>query len=377
MHIAFNGLFLLPPMGGLETYLRELSRALLQRLDAPRLTLLLTPQGHEKLSGEDWASEATLVPYPRLGRNGLRAFSELGLFGPVADLRRADVIHSIALTGPLYSRAARVLTVADVTWITHPGTNESSATHKLWRAVVPKVAARSDEVITISQAAARDVTTHLGVPADRLTTTLLAGTPLARATPTPPAQLRERLGLGDGPIVLNVGQKGDHRNLDRLVRSMVAVREAVPGAQLIMPGPPSAEHEATLRRLADQAGISAAVHLPGFLPLEDIEGLYAEARAFVLPSLVEGFGLPVLEAMQRGTPVACTRDTAPSEIAGDAALTFDPLSESEIAASIVRLLQDDALRGKLTERGLARAATFTWARCAEETMAVYERALTR
>lgn len=375
MHVAFNALFLVPPMGGLETYLRELCRALLERSDAPEITVMLTPAGHAKLSQEDWAANATLVPFPRLGRNGLRALSELAAFGPIADKRGADIVHSIALTGPLFSKAARVVTIADVTWITHPGS--TGATHKLWRTVVPRVTARADEVITISEAAAQGVREHLGVKPDRLTTTLLAGTPLREQHPTPAAELRDRLGLTDGPIVLNVGQKGDHRNLDRLVRAMATVRDIVPDAQLVMPGPPSAHHEAQLRATAHAAGVADAIHLPGFVSTEDLDGLYAAASAFVLPSIVEGFGLPVLEAMQRGTPVACSSGSAPGEIAGDAAVTFDPLSVSGIAAALLKLLTDPGLRTDLTALGKARAATFTWERCAEETMAVYERAQRR
>ena len=108
---------------------------------------------------------------------------------------------------------------------------------------------------------------------------------------------------------------------------------------------------------------------------EDLDGLYAAALALALPSLVEGFGLPVLEAMQRGTPVACTRDSAPGEVAGNAAVTFDPKSEHEIADALVRLLTDAPLRAHLVALGRARAATFTWAGCAEQTMAVYRSAL--
>lgn len=373
MHVAINAVFLSPPMGGVETYLRELCRELLRRADAPQLTVYLNSDGYAKLSGEDWAAGAKLVALPRLGRPGLRSVTELTVLGPMADRRGADVIHSVAMTGPLVSRAKRVVTIPDTVWISHP---EDTFTHRLWRREVPIVVRRAHEVIAISHAAGDEVRDRLGVPAERL-----HAIPLGYGTPstgeiTGEAELRARLGLGDGAIVLNVGQKKPHRNLERLVEAFAQVRAAdVPDAVLVLPGPPNPEGEAAVRAAAERAGVAEAVVIPGFIEAADLEGLYAAAAAFVLPSLVEGFGLPVLEAMARRVPVACSADSAPGEVAGDAAVTFDPTSVDAIAGAIRALLTDTALRERLADAGPARAAQFTWARCAEETLAVYHRAL--
>ncbi|QEC46263.1 glycosyltransferase family 4 protein [Baekduia soli] len=374
MRVAINALFLAPPMGGVETYLRELCRALLAGPDAPQLTVLLNPAGHDKLTAEDWAAGAELVRCEQLGRGGLRALSELTAIGAVADRRRADVVHSVAMTGPLVSRAARVVTIPDTVWITHP---EDVLTHRLWRTVVPWVARRADRVVAISHAAGEELRTHLGVPARRLDVIPLGFGSPAVVDPTREADLRAGLGLGPGPIVLNVGQKKPHRNLERLVAAMAGVRAAVPGAQLVLPGPPNAEAEAALRALAAREGVGGAVVVPGFLSQADLEGLYAAAAAFVLPSLVEGFGLPVLEAMARGLPVACSRGSAPGEVAGDAGLLLDPTSQDEIRDATVRLLTDPALHARLAAAGRARAASFTWERCAAQTLDVYRRAAAR
>lgn len=370
MHVAINAVFLSPPMGGVETYLRELCRELLRRGDAPRLTVYLNAEGHAKLSGEDWAAAAELVALPRLGRPGLRSVTELTVLGPMADRRGADVIHSVAMTGPLASHAKRVVTIPDTVWITHP---EDTFTHRLWRREVPIVVRRAHEVIAISHAAGDEVRDRLGVPAGRLHAIPLGyGTPSAGEI-TGEAELRARLGLGDGPIVLNVGQKKPHRNLERLVEAFAAAD--VPGAVLVLPGPPNPEGEAAVRAAAERAGVTETVVIPGFIEAADLEGLYAAAAAFVLPSLVEGFGLPVLEAMARRVPVACSADSAPGEVAGDAALTFDPTSVEAIAGAIRVLLTDETLRARLADAGPTRAAQFTWARCADETLAVYHRAL--
>jgi glycosyltransferase involved in cell wall biosynthesis len=103
--------------------------------------------------------------------------------------------------------------------------------------------------------------------------------------------------------------------------------------------------------------------------------LYSGATVFVFPSLYEGFGLPVLEAMACGVPVVTSNVSATAEVAGDAAMLVDPLSEGYIAEGMRRLLRDEDLRSELRERGLARASTFSWRRAADETVAVYERAL--
>ena len=145
---------------------------------------------------------------------------------------------------------------------------------------------------------------------------------------------------------------------------------------LVLPGYPTA-HEAELRERAGTAGVQRDVRFLGWLSGEELEGLWQVADAFVFPSLYEGFGLPVLEAMARGVPVACSNASSLPEVAGDAALMFDPHEERAIAAAIERLLTDDAEAERLRARGLERAREFTWERTARLTLESYERALGR
>jgi glycosyltransferase involved in cell wall biosynthesis len=129
--------------------------------------------------------------------------------------------------------------------------------------------------------------------------------------------------------------------------------------------------------LVDRAralGMADAVVFPGWVDAADLEGLYRTAACFVFPSFREGFGLPILEAMARGVPVACSNTSASPEVAGDAALYFAPDRPDEIAGAIERILRDPGLANDLRERGLERVRLFTWSRTAEETLAVYERA---
>jgi glycosyltransferase involved in cell wall biosynthesis len=143
---------------------------------------------------------------------------------------------------------------------------------------------------------------------------------------------------------------------------------------LVLPGYRT-PHEAELRRRADWVGVQAA--FPPWLPSADLEGLYALAAAFVFPSLAEGFGLPVLEAMARGVPVACSNRSSLPEVAGDAALLFNPEDPQAIADAVERLLSDPVEAGRLRAAGIARIQRFGWDRTADLTVESYRRTAER
>jgi glycosyltransferase involved in cell wall biosynthesis len=174
--------------------------------------------------------------------------------------------------------------------------------------------------------------------------------------------------------VLTGSAHSPHKNVGVLIEAMAALGKRVPGVVLVVPGNAS-EHSRSLERRAAELGLEDTVVFAGWLAPEDLEGLYGAAACFVLPSRREGFGLPLLEAMSRGVPVACAEASALPEVAGDAALYFDPDRADEVANAVARLVHDPALAEQLRAAGLRRAATFTWERVADETLTVYERAL--
>jgi glycosyltransferase involved in cell wall biosynthesis len=369
--IGINAMFLEPRMGGLDTYVRALVPELRRLAPEVSFTVYCSTGGREYLRQEPSFESLELVVPPLIGHRGLKAIGELTLLGAIAG-RQVELLHSVALTAPLWTRAVNVVTLADVTWIVAPDPGEAGTT-RLWRVIVPPVARRADRVIVLAQAGARDVVEHLGVRAEDIDVIPLAARSDQLHAPTPPAELRARLGLSAGPLILTVSAKKVHKNLERLVRAMALVAERWPEAMLVMPGNPT-PHEHDLRELARELGIAGNVTFPAYVDAADLEGLYALADCFVFASINEGFGIPVLEAMRRGVPVACSNASALPEVAGDAALYFDPYSVRGIADALGELIGDRVVADRLAVLGREREHEFTWEATARGTLESYARA---
>jgi glycosyltransferase involved in cell wall biosynthesis len=257
----------------------------------------------------------------------------------------------------------------DLIYLRHPETTTSFLGRGLQH-LAPAVARRATRVIAVSEATGRDLQELLHVPETRIDVIPSGPGIPPSATPTSEAQLRADLNLGQDPFVLSVSARRAHKNLPRLIRAMAAL----PGVALVLPGYPTA-HDDELRAVAQEAGVADRVHLTGWIDDAHLEGLYAACTCLAFPSFAEGFGLPVLEAMVRGVPVACSGVSALPEVAGDAALLFDPESVDAIAGALAHLIEDGALRARLIERGYQQARKFSWERTAQLTAESYLRAL--
>jgi glycosyltransferase involved in cell wall biosynthesis len=230
----------------------------------------------------------------------------------------------------------------------------------------------ADRILTISEATKHDLVRSIGLSPDRIDVTPL-GVPQDDVAATSERELRRSLGLGDRRFVLTVAQKQPHKNLLSLIR---ALPELDADVSLVLAGA-TAPYEAELRQAAASTKVDERVFFLSWLPRADLEGLYGAASAFVLPSFLEGFGLPVLEAMRHGTPVACSNRSALPEVAGDAALLFDPYEQDAVTGAVRRILADERLRGDLVRRGYERVRRFTWENTAAGTLRGYRRALDR
>jgi glycosyltransferase involved in cell wall biosynthesis len=359
IHVGLNLVFLVPgETGGMETYARELIPRL-AATEGLRLTAFVNRE-----TGVDGLAGVPAAVVPVSARNRVEwVRGEQQHLPRMAAGAGCDLIHSLASTAPVWGRVPRVTTIHDLNYRKVPDAHFGVRGLGM-RALVPAAAKRSRRVIVDAASTKQDLIADLRVPADRIDVVPLGVTPPASV---PPAAAAGR------PVVLSVSAKRPHKNLERLVRAVAAI-PAARRPRLVVPGYPT-PHEAELRELARTLGIEADVDWPGWVDGDELERLYAAATCMVFPSLYEGFGLPVLEAMARGVPVATSGRASLAEVAGDAALLFDPEDVDAIRAAIERLVSDEAERRRLAVAGRERAAEFTWERTADLTAAAYRRAL--
>jgi glycosyltransferase involved in cell wall biosynthesis len=371
--VGINALFLQPPMGGLETYVRELVPALVEARPELEIVVYASDHAREALRAEAWPTSVEVVSHPLLGRRFTRAVTETTLLGRIASDAGLDLLHNVAITGPLRLRPANVVMVADMTWLHERGAVPRHV-RMLWRALLHPLVRRASRVITLSRDARAELVAETRVAPTKVDVVPLATPTASPARPTPENEIRTRFGIGNGRLVLAVSLLRPHKNLARLLDAWARVVTTIPDARLVVAGTDT-PYRRELLALADRLRIDDSVVFPGWVSASDLEGLYVTASCFVFPSLREGFGLPLLEAMARGVPVACSHASAIPEVAGDAALYFDPYEPTTIANAIVHILSDEAVTAELARKGRQRQRQFTWQRTATETLASFDRAL--
>jgi glycosyltransferase involved in cell wall biosynthesis len=374
MHIGLNLVFLVPgETGGMETYARELIPALRREEPDLRVTAFINRELHAAGGGGPWTDVAEPVVVPVSARRRWDwVRGEQQLLPGLAARAGVDVLHSLGSTAPLRGPMKRVATIHDVIYKVYPEAHFGIRSMGM-RTLVPLSARRSHRVIAPSLRTRDDLSRLLHVELGKIDVV-----PMGVATPAPaPAasldDVRRRYDLGDGPLVLTTSAKRPHKNLRRLLDAWALIPSERRGV-LVLPGYPT-PHEQELRRHAAALGLAESTRFPGWVPSDDLEALYGLARCFVFPSLYEGFGLPVLEAMARGVPVACSGRASLAEVVDGAALLFDPESPEAIADAIEEILSSAPLADRLREAGHAQAARFTWSATARGTLAAYERAL--
>jgi glycosyltransferase involved in cell wall biosynthesis len=356
----------------MEIAARELIASLLEHAPSE---MRFTAFVNRESSDASWVCDGRLatVRVPVRARSRVQwVLGEQTLIPRLAARAGVDLLHSLASTAPLSGRFRRVLTVHDLIYARFPDAH-AGFRDKGMKLLVPWGVRRSHRVIAISQSTRRDLIELLGVSPGLIDVVPNGMGSVVRQPPLPPAAARERLGLGTRRVVLSLSAKRPHKNLLRLLGALARIPVAA-RPLLVIPGYPTG-HEVELRARAQALAIDQDVLLLGWLSGAELEGLWGVAEAFVFPSLYEGFGLPVLEAMARAVPVACSNTSALPEVAGDAALLFDPLDEAAIASTLERLLTDDGAAERLRARGLERVRQFTWERAARGTLESYRRAI--
>jgi glycosyltransferase involved in cell wall biosynthesis len=285
---------------------------------------------------------------------------------------RIEVMHHLGGIFPAWRPSSTVLTIHDLQPLAMPE-HFSSAKRNFSAFVIPRSVQAAPVIVTLTEFTKRDLQARLGVDPDRVVVVppgfdVPVGAIAADAEP----RVRAAYGLGDAPYFLFPAKTWPHKNHELLLRAFALVHEARPDALLVLTGG-EAHSEPRLVALARELRISDAVRRTGRIPARDVDVLYRGAVALAFPSLYEGFGIPVLEAMSRGCPVLAARATALPEVVGDAGLLLPPDDPERWSEAMVRVLEDDELRDRLIGAGQRRAREYDWEASAEVLADVYRR----
>ena len=283
---------------------------------------------------------------------------------------RIQVFFSPYYKAPLFSPCPVVVTIHDILFLK---VGRKKLKHALFKPWARLIASRTRAVLTDSEHSRRDLEDILGLEPSRLVViplgVSLRFSPEARDRSP---QLLERLGIS-GRYVLNVTNFRRHKNALFLLRAYARMAASEPELLLVLAGRPAGS-TVELEAAIDRHGLRGRVLLPGHIPDEDLPALYAGAHLFAFPSLYEGFGLPVLEAMASGVPVVCSSTSSLPEVVSDAAILVDPRDDEAWRNALVRLTRDERLRESLMRAGLERARAFSWRDSVARILSVLERA---
>lgn len=353
MRIGVNALYLIPGgVGGTEIYLRHLLDAL-AAVDTENQYVLYTNRETGSGLGPRAANFLVREMHVRAENRPARILFEQFRLPLRRD--RIDVLLNPGFTMPLGAPCPSVTVFHDLQHLRHPE-HFRWFDRPAWKLLLWAAARRSTRLIAVSHATAADLKQFYGKEAavvhHGVDPSFLA---MERREP-------ER-------FLLCVSTLHPHKNLARLVEAFGQFRERHPEFRLVIPGMPGFFTDQLQAKIA-ALGLGNAVELKGWIPREELMRLYERAWAFVYPSTFEGFGMPVLEAMAAGIPVACSAIPPLREVAGDAALQFPPEDTDALAEALERITGDAELRAKLAVAGRQRAREFTWERSARETLAV-------
>ena len=377
MIVGIDGSSILPRRTGVGHYTYHLLRSLAELGGNESFRVFLNSLRHPFpadatfLRGPHFKTRRTRIPGPWL----VTAWRRLGAPSIEWFVGRCDVFHSPATYVPPQRAGARVTTVHDLYFMRRPEECHSLG-GKYLAEYLPRAVPKLDRIIVASQSTASDVVELLDVEPERVRVVYHGVDERFRPVTDQGllANAKRRYGL-DSEFILTVATLEPRKNVERLLRAYALLRESgVEPPPLVLAGGAGWQTDAIFRTV-EELRLKDRVRFIGYVDGGDLPALYTLASVFVFISLYEGFGLPLLEAMACGTPSVASRASSLGEVAGDAALPVDPLDVETIAAAMKEALENEPTRERLRQRGLARAAQFSWRRCAEETLAVYREAV--
>jgi glycosyltransferase involved in cell wall biosynthesis len=366
MRIGIDATAVPPHKAGAGVYTDALVRALLTQYPNHTVVAFVRGDTLQGLDSKQANFQRVRVDAPT---RPLRLAWEQAVLPVLTRTHALDILHSPHHTTPMLPvHCPRVVTVHDITFSLFP--QRYGAVRRLYMQAATSLSHRvADAIIVPSESVREDLCRHFGARRDRVHVVYEGSRFRAQCDPTRTGEIRARYSRGI-PYILNVGSLEPGKNQVTLVRAFKQLRDSGYPHNLVIAGQAAWKY-APLLSTIDRLELRDCVMLPGYVPDEDLPALYASADVFAFPSMYEGFGLPVVEAMACGAPVVCSDRPAMPEIANGAALLVDPEDVGELAAALETVLKCDDVREKYRAAGLARATQFTWEQAARETMAVY------
>jgi glycosyltransferase involved in cell wall biosynthesis len=368
---------------GFGRFARQITHALAQARADHEFVVLIDRPSVEQVELPD-SLERIVVPLREApsraaSARGRRRFGDLIAMGRAAARARLDLCYFPASYSffPVWGVRRVVVTMHDTLALARPELVFPTRAGRIaWTLKEHAAARRADCIVTVSEASRRDLLAWFGLPADRIR--VITEGPESVFHPRQPQSgdraLFERLGIaGDARFLLYVGGLSPHKNLPRLIEAFAVA--APPDLSLLVVGDTADVFHTqvpTIRAAIARDGLEARVRLTGFVPDHELAVLYNRALALVQPSLLEGFGLPPVEAMACGTPILYSRAGSLPEIVGEAGMAFDPTHVDSIANTLSTFLADPAARARLAATALLRAQRFTWSEAARALLAVFD-----
>lgn len=367
MHVAVDARLNAYRMGGIAQYTQQLLAAMVSAAPDVRFTVLEHRKQRETLL------KAPNVRTRRCWTPPHHRWEQLSLLWELRSLRRS-LLHAPDFIAPLRYRGPLVITVHDLAFLRFPEILDAQA--RRYYGQIAAAVARADGIIAVSYSTKRDIETLLGVPPERIDVIYEAAAPHFRQIDLQQNASRDFNGhaLRAGTFALFVGTLEPRKNLTTLLQALAVLRDESRGdvPRLVVAGVRGWLDDPVFEQVKRQH-LEEYVTFIGGVEQQELLWLYNASLFYVNPEIYSGFGLPVLEAMQCGTPVIAADTSALPEVVGDAGLLIPPRDVEAWARAIARLWNDEQMRGDLRQRGLEQAARFTWQQAAAETLALYRR----
>jgi glycosyltransferase involved in cell wall biosynthesis len=298
---------------------------------------------------------------------GLRFFGQT----PDSLLQKVDIFHVPDFAYPASRKIPSILTVHDLIFLRYP--EYFTNINRTYMKQMAKFSTdNARHIIADSYSTKRDIVEYLKIPEEKISVIHLAVSDLFKpADPDMSGQVLSACGV-DGPYLLYVGTLEPRKNVITILEAFHSCLESEPGFpyRLVIAGRKGWLYEETFQRVKELK-LEDRVIFTGYVDDQGLPVLYGNATAFIYPSIYEGFGFPVIEAMSCGAPVICANTSSLVEVAGDAALTHDPMDVEKLTQNILKLTGDDVLRRETIEKGFENVKRFSWAKTAEQTLKVY------